>query len=136
MTSPQIPHPTSQLRERSEQAPNLPMIPLTLNVSGRFAPDTGPSTRDRVPSTEFKDIVSIIRGKHSIQAGVQIYRNRVNELQDSLTEGNPAFSGIETGNPAADFMVGIAASFVQYSTLAARLRLDSPTRLCRFSVPA
>ena len=95
---------------------------LLLNVSGRFAPDTGPSTRDRVPSTEFKDIVSVIRGRHSIQTGIQIYRNRVNELQDSLTEGNPAFTGVETGNPAADFMVGIAASFVQYSTLAARLR--------------
>jgi hypothetical protein len=98
------------------------MPELILNVSGRFAPDTGPSTRDRVPSTEFRDVVSIIRGRHSIQAGLQIYRNRVNELQDSLTEGYPSFTGIETGNAAADFMTGISASFVQYSTLAARLR--------------
>lgn len=95
---------------------------LLLNVSGRFAPDTGPSTRDRVPSTEFRDVLSLVKGRHSIQTGIQIYRNRVNELQDSLTEGNPSFSGIETGNAAADFMTGIAASFVQYSTLAARLR--------------
>ena len=80
--------------------------------------------------TQFKDIVSVIRGRHSIQTGIQIYRNRVNELQDSLTEGNPAFTGVETGNPAADFMVGIAASFVQYSTLAARLR-QTPTSLSR-----
>jgi hypothetical protein len=95
---------------------------LLLSVSGRFSPDTGPSTRDRVPSTEFKDILSLVRGRHSIQTGVQIYRNRVNELQDSLTEGNPSFTGVETGDPAADFMVGVAASFTQYSTLAARLR--------------
>jgi len=95
---------------------------LILNVSGRFSPDTGPSTRDRVPSTEFRDVFTIIKGRHSIQAGMQIYRNRVNELQDSLTESYPSFTGIETGNAAADFMTGIAASFVQYSTLAARLR--------------
>jgi hypothetical protein len=95
---------------------------LILNVSGRFAPDTGPSTRDRVPSTEFKDILSWVKGRHSIQMGMQVYRNRVNELQDSLTEGYPSFTSIETGNPAADFMIGVAGSFVQYSTLAARLR--------------
>jgi hypothetical protein len=95
---------------------------LLLAVTGRFSPDSGPSTRDRTPSTEFKDILSIIRGRHSIQTGVQIYRNRVNELQDSLTEGYPSFTGIETGVPAADFMTGIAQTFIQYSTLAARLR--------------
>src|SRR5262249_15144813 len=95
---------------------------LLLAVSGRFSPDTGPSTRDRVPSTEFRDVFSMVKGRHSVQMGVQIYRNRVNELQDSLTEGNPSFTGIETGDPAADFIVGVAASFTQYSTLAARLR--------------
>ena len=95
---------------------------LILSVSGYFAPDTGPATRDRLPTTEFREKLSLVRGRHSVQTGIQIYRNRVNEEQDSLTEGNPSFTGTFTGSAAADFILGDMANFTQYSTLAARLR--------------
>lgn len=93
-----------------------------LVVSGKVNWQTGPPTRDRMPTTEFKDTLSIIRGRHSIQTGVQIYRNRVNQIQDHQSGGVVSYNGYLTGNPSADFLLGETNSYVQYSGFSARLR--------------
>lgn len=100
---------------------------LMLSVSGYFSPDVGPPTRDHDPTTEWEDLLSLIHGRHSIQTGVTIYRNRVNQLQDSITEGWPQWTGLLTGNAFAGFLTGWTDTFIQYSTLAARLRQTLPS---------
>jgi hypothetical protein len=100
---------------------------LMLSVSGYFGPDVGPPTRDHDPTTEWEDVLSIIRGRHSVQTGFSIYRNRVNQLQDSETEGIPEMTGLGMGNAFAEWLVGYMDIFEQYSTLAARLRQTLPS---------
>jgi hypothetical protein len=91
-------------------------------VSGKINWQTGPPTRDRMPTTEFKDVLSIIRGRHSVQTGIQIYRNRQNQIQDHQTGGVASWNGYLTGIPAADFILGEMNSYVQYSGFSSRLR--------------
>jgi hypothetical protein len=95
---------------------------LLLAVSGYFSPDSGPATTDHDPTVEFNDVFSTVRGRHSIQAGFTLYHNRVSQVQDSLTDGYPQFSGQFTGDGFADFLLGTAGTFVQYSFLSSRLK--------------
>lgn len=95
---------------------------IILAITGKFTTQTGPPTRDRLPTTEFRDTLSIITGRHSIQTGFQILRNRVNQIQDHQTGGNVSYSGIASGLPAADFMLGEFDNYTQYSGFSARLR--------------
>ena len=100
---------------------------MFLFINGYVASDTGPATRDHDPTTEWEDVLSIVRGRHSIQTGVTIYRNRINQIQDSLTEGLPLFLGGVMGNAFAEFLVGEMQEYIQYSTLSARLRQTLPS---------
>lgn len=100
---------------------------VILGIAGKFTTQTGPPTRDRLPTTEFKDTLSIIKGSHSIQTGFQVYRNRVNQIQDHQTGGNVNYSGIITGLSTADFILGEFDAYTQYSGFSARLRQTLPS---------
>ncbi len=100
---------------------------LILSVSGYFAPDTGPATKDKDPTTQFLDTLSTVRGRHSIQTGFTFYHNRASQEQDSLTDGYPQFSGQFTNDGFADFLLGDAGTFVQYSFLSSRLKQNLPS---------
>jgi hypothetical protein len=97
-----------------------------LNISGLVQADTGFPTRDIMPTTHISDTLSWVAGKHTLQFGFELYRNRVNELQNWLTGGNMQFTGNVTGNPQADFLLGRFDSYRQVTGLSARLRQTLP----------
>jgi len=103
----------------------FPIVTL-LGISGIVSADTGFPTRDIMPTTHINDTLSWIHGKHSLSFGFEYYRNRVNELQNWLSGGNMQFTGSETGNPSADFLLGKFNSYRQVTGLTSRLRQNLP----------
>lgn len=97
-----------------------------LGISGIVSADTGFPTRDIMPTTHINDTLSWIHGKHSLSFGFEYYRNRVNELQNWLSGGNMQFTGSETGNPSADFLLGKFNSYRQVTGITSRLRQNLP----------
>ena len=67
-----------------------------LAVTGYFSENLGAPTRDVMPTTQWTDTLSWIHGSHSVNFGTEIYRNRVNELQNWLTGGNLSVNGSAT----------------------------------------
>ncbi len=98
-----------------------------MNISGFVSADTGFPTRDIMPTTHITDTVSWVKGKHSMAFGFEYYRNRVNELQNWLTGGNIQFTGSQSGNAAADFLLGKFDSYRQVTGLTSRLRQNLPS---------
>lgn len=98
----------------------------TLGISGIVSADTGPPTRDIMPTTHINDTLSWIRGRHSMNFGFEYYRNRVNELQNWQSDGNMQFTGSATGNASADFLLGRFNSYRQVTGLTSRLRQNLP----------
>ncbi|MGO8786853.1 MAG: hypothetical protein ACLQVL_05645 [Terriglobia bacterium] len=80
-----------------------------------------------MPTWSFSDNVSWVRGKHSVNTGMVLFRNRVNELQNFLTGGALSFSGQFTGDGAADFLFGDASSYEQIEALTSRLHQTLPS---------
>lgn len=97
-----------------------------LGISGFISADTGYPTRDIMPTTHISDSVSWIHGKHTIGFGFEYYRNRVNELQNWLSGGNIQFTGSQSGNAAADFLLGRFDSYRQVTGLTSRIRQNLP----------
>jgi hypothetical protein len=98
-----------------------------LNISGFVSADTGFPTRDIMPTHHVTDTASWIKGRHSVAFGFELYRNRVNELQNWLTGGNMAFTGSASGNAAADLLLGKFDSYRQVTGLTSRLRQNLPS---------
>ena len=99
----------------------------SLGVSGYFSAYPGVPTRDIVPSSHFVSNTSWVSGKHSLQVGVEIYKNRVNELQNFFTGGSMNFTGGFSGNAAADFMLGKFNDYRQISPVVQRIRQTLPS---------
>jgi hypothetical protein len=99
----------------------------TLNISGYVSADTGAPTRDIMPTHHIIDTMSWIKGRHSLTFGVEFYHNRVNELQNWLSDGNMVFNGSITGDSAADMLLGKFYSYRQVTGLTSRLRENLPS---------
>ena len=99
----------------------------SLGISGYFSAYPGVPTRDIVPSSHIVSNTSWVGGKHSLQFGVEIYKNRVNELQNFFTGGNMNFTGGFSGNAAADFMLGKFNDYRQISPVVQRIRQTLPS---------
>ncbi len=99
----------------------------SLGVAGAFSAYIGAPTRDIMPTTHISDNLSWIKGKHSINAGVEIYRNRINENQNFFTGGALSFNGQFTGVGAADFLLGKYGSYTQIGGLSSRLHQKLPS---------
>ena len=67
-----------------------------------------------------------MRGKHQLSFGAEVYRNRVNEIQNWLTGGNISFNGAATGIAAADLLLGKFNSYRQIAAFSSRLRQILP----------
>jgi hypothetical protein len=98
----------------------------TLGISGFVTADTGAPTRDIMPTTHINNTLSWIHGRHSMSFGVEYYRNRVNELQNWQSGGNISFTGSQSGNAAADFLLGKFNSYRQVTGLTSRVRQNLP----------
>ncbi len=98
-----------------------------LTVSGFFGAYPGVPTRDIIPTHHLASITSYISGKHKVDFGVEIYKNRVNELQNFFTGGNITFNGVFTGNAAADFLLGRFNDYRQISPVVQRIRQTLPS---------
>lgn len=77
-----------------------------LALSGVFTAYSGAPTRDIIPTTQFSDNFTIQKGAHTINIGGELYRNRVNEIQNYYSGGGLTFDGHATGVSAADFLLG------------------------------
>lgn len=64
------------------------------------------------------DDLSWLRGNHLLQfGGVYMFGiRRANVATGNVPQGNYVYSGVHTGDPAADFLLGLDASFVQINS--------------------
>jgi hypothetical protein len=97
------------------------------NVSGFWNEQTFNEARDRMPMTEFDDMLSWVKGAHTLRLGAIVYRNRINQTQNYLVNGNLTFNGFETGNAGADFLLGYASQFQQAMVSGAQMRMTIPS---------
>lgn len=98
-------------------APDLPDMPGMFRVSFTglaVSPITVGETRDpgnRIRNAEFTDQVSWFRGRHAIKAGAIISRIERTDLQANTNLfGNVTFTNRYTGQPYADFLIGIPST--------------------------
>ena len=99
----------------------------SLSISGAFGAYPGAPTRDIMPTYDVNDNLSWIKGRHSFNAGFQIYNNRINELQNFFTGGAMSFNGQFSGVGAADFLLGEFSNYTQISGLSSRLHQTLPS---------
>ncbi|WP_031497116.1 TonB-dependent receptor [Bryobacter aggregatus] len=97
-----------------------------LGISGFVSAGTGAPTRDIMPTTHINNTLSWNKGRHSMSFGFEYYRNRVNELQNWQSGGNIQFTGAQSGNAAADFLLGKFNSYRQVTGLTSRVRQNLP----------
>ena len=98
-----------------------------LSIGGAFGAYPGAPTRDIMPTYDINDNVTWIKGRHTINAGFQIYKNRINELQNFFTGGSMTFSGQFSGVGASDFLLGDFSNYTQISGLSSRLHQTLPS---------
>src|SRR5262249_24646512 len=98
-----------------------------LNISGFFSAYPGVPTRDIIPTTHISSITSWISGKHKVEFCLEIYKNRVNEIQKFFTGGNITFNGAFSGNAGADFLLGRFNDYRQISPVVQRIRQTLPS---------
>ena len=58
---------------------------------------------------------SRVIGAHSLKAGVQFHVDQVNEHPNATFNGTFNINGTETGNPYADFLIGVPSNYTQSS---------------------
>jgi Carboxypeptidase regulatory-like domain len=96
-------------------------------LGGYFSVYLGAPTRDIMPTWYFHDNLSWVHNIHSINVGMELYHNRVNELQNFFTGGALTFSGQFSGDGAADFLLGNFSSYRQIMVLTSRLHQTLPS---------
>ncbi len=98
-----------------------------LSIGGYFQAGAGVPTRDIVPVTHFEDTLSLTKGRHQLNVGVELYHSRINQIQNYETGGVMSFSGFATGDAAADFLLGDFSNYAQLTPLITRLRQTIPS---------
>jgi Carboxypeptidase regulatory-like domain len=98
-----------------------------ITIGGSFSAYPGAPTRDIMPTTHLSDNVSLVKGIHTINAGIEIYKNRINETQNFFTGGALDFNGQFTGVGAADFLLGQFDNYTQIGGLSSRLHQTLPS---------
>ena len=98
-----------------------------LSLGGYFSAYPNAPTRDIMAVWQFGDNLSWVHGIHSVNAGMELYRNRVNEIQNYYTGGALTFSGQFSGNGASDFLLGDFSAYTQIQALTSRLHQTLPS---------
>jgi hypothetical protein len=99
----------------------------SLSIGGAFGAYSGAPVRDIMPTYDISDNFTWIKGRHTIDAGFQIYKNRINEMANFYTGGAMTFSGQFSGVGAADFLLSEFSNYTQISDLNSRLHQMLPS---------
>lgn len=62
---------------------------------------------------QWVDNVSRVEGTHSLKFGGEFHYDQVDEIPDATFNGSFQFNGAETGSDLADFLIGVASTYVQ-----------------------
>jgi hypothetical protein len=92
--------------------PTVPMVSPAVSVAGRFAMGDygGNNWIEGGANWQISDFVSYLKGKHSMEMGVDLYRRQHHLDVDEVQTGDFGFDGTVSGNPTADFMLGALGS--------------------------
>jgi Carboxypeptidase regulatory-like domain/TonB-dependent Receptor Plug Domain len=77
-------------------------------------------------NSQFSDVLSWIKSKHTIKVGVDYRREAVNRFEDFLTDPLIEFSGQFTGNSLSDLLLGLPNHSRQDGEIYSQLRRTSP----------
>lgn len=92
---------------------NIPLFSISGLTTFGTSFETNGERNDNI--YQFKNHLTYVRGRHTINTGVDIFRNLFNLREDNNNAGNFAFRGGVTNNAIADFLLGQATSFTQAS---------------------
>ena len=98
---------------QNPKAAQLPVMAVTGLFTLGFS-DNGPQPR-KDSNYQFTDNFSKIVGKHSLKFGFDGRRFQVDNPFFFLIDGHYDFDGSSTGDPAADFLLGLPADYAQGS---------------------
>jgi Carboxypeptidase regulatory-like domain len=90
-------------------------------ISGSLSGGNGTFLQNRTTS-EFTDILSWVHTKHTVNAGVEVYRDDVNRYEDYFTDPVLDFDGQYTGNALADLLLGLPDYFREDTEVRSELR--------------
>ena len=90
--------------------PNEEGFPL-LNISGYLGmgSDLAASNLDNSQTYQMVDNVTVVKGKHTIKLGVDLRKLYDNATTNNWPFGSMSFTGDISGDPAADYMLGLSA---------------------------
>jgi len=106
-----------------------PKIPPAVAISGRITLGNG-STVDTLTvnqSVQFEDDVNWTHSAHTVKAGFGLYHMRYLNRSYFETMGDFSFSGIITGNAAADFLLGKPQTMTVASPVLEQAGLETNT---------
>ena len=92
---------------------NIPLIGITGLTTFGTSFETNGERKDNI--YQFKNHLTYVRGRHTINTGVDVFRNLFNLREDNNNAGNFTFRGGITGNAVADFLLGQPTGFTQAS---------------------
>lgn len=119
--------PASNLINPKDLGVNLnPLVPnfLDITASGSFATGCGTCAPGFFNDNSYQvaNDLDYVRGKHQFSFGAEYFRNQLNWLANTLSNGQFVFNGQFTGDSLADFLLGRISSVGRGGPLAISLR--------------
>jgi len=112
----QVPNFQSTLPFNGFLSDRLPLVSFAGGWSTAGVGSSSPLIHASDLENSFSDDWSWLHGTHQIQAGIQIMLGTKRQSVSAYSNGSWSFSGLFTGHPIADFLLGRAASFTQQNT--------------------
>jgi hypothetical protein len=111
------------------QAWGLPFVMIAGFFSGQLNGALGPPVPETHATTanafQFVDHMTMVKGRHTIKTGFDLRRERNRQINGVFVNGVLAFFGIYSGNPLADYVLGLPLQFAGSTTVASAEMLGS-----------
>jgi hypothetical protein len=103
------------MQELGVRLPIYPTLPSISQIEAQGFFNIGDNLEAKFPRTafEWKNRTSWVRGRHSIQFGAEVMRQRVDIVNEFRRAGHFVFSGDVTGLSMADYFLGAIRTFDQ-----------------------